>query len=77
MILRDAFALVAAGVLLGTAAALAAGRVVESLLFNLHANDPAAFITATLLILLAAAVACLRPAIRVARVEPMEALRHE
>ena len=77
MILREGFALVTVGVLAGTAAALAAGRFVESLLFDMQADDPAAFITAALLVLLAAALACVRPAIRVASVEPMDALRHE
>jgi ABC-type antimicrobial peptide transport system permease subunit len=77
MILREGFALVAVGILIGTAAALAAGRLVESLLFDLRAEDPVAFIAAALLMLFAAALACLRPAIRVASVQPMEALRHE
>ncbi len=77
MILREGFALVAVGLLVGTAAALAAGRFVESLLFDLRANDPAAFIAAALLILFAAALGCLRPAMRAASVEPMGALRHE
>jgi hypothetical protein len=77
MILSEALLLAAVGVLVGTAAALAAGRFVESLLFDLEADDPAAFLTAALLILSAAALACLWPAIRVASVHPMDALRHE
>jgi predicted lysophospholipase L1 biosynthesis ABC-type transport system permease subunit len=77
MILREGFALVTAGVLVGMVVALAAGRFVASLLFGLEADDPAAFVTAALLILFAAALACLRPAIRVASARPMDALRHE
>ena len=69
--------MVAVGIFCGGAVALATGRFVESLLFESRADDPAAFLTAALLILLAAALACLRPAIRAASVEPMEALRHE
>ena len=61
IILREGFALVAVGVLIGTATALMAGRFVESLLFDLRADDPVAFVTATLLILFAAAPACWRP----------------
>ena len=77
IILREGFALVTLGILLGTAAALATGRFVESMLFESRIDDPAAYIAAALLMLFAAAAACLRPTIRAASVEPMEALRHD
>ena len=77
MVLREGFALVTMGLLMGIAAALGAGRFVESLLFESRADDPVAIVTAALLILAAAGLACFRPAMRAASIEPMDALRHE
>jgi len=77
MVLREGFGLVAIGVVTGAAVALAAGRLVESLLFDSRANDPVAFIWAAALIALAAATASLMPAMRAASVEPITALRHD
>ena len=75
LIFRQGMTLVGAGVVVGVLAALAAGRLVESLLFEAQAGDPAAFASAVALMLLAALAALARPAIRAATVKPIEALR--
>jgi len=77
LILRDILWTLIAGLAVGLAGALAAGRVVESLLFGLKPNDP---VTLTFVVLLVAAVALLAgyiPARRATRVDPVSALRAE
>ena len=65
------------GVVLGSAAALVAGRLVASLLFNVPSSDPVSFATAALLLLGVAGLASLLPALRAARADPNTALRAE
>jgi predicted permease len=68
---------VGAGLVVGFGLSLALGRVVESLLFGLHALDPLTYIGAAVASLSAAALACLAPADRAARLNPVDALRTE
>jgi putative ABC transport system permease protein len=69
--------LAALGIAIGLGGALAATRVMQSLLYAISPNDPATFAGgAAVLMLVAIAASCL-PARRAARVPPMEALRHE
>jgi predicted permease len=77
MILKEALRLVVIGLLAGLAAALAALKLIASLLFGLTATDPLTLTLATLLLLAVAALAGWLPARRAARVDPMVALRHE
>jgi ABC-type antimicrobial peptide transport system permease subunit len=77
MVVADALRLIACGLAAGTAAALAVGRVAESLLFDLRPNDPAALLTACLLLGATGIAAALIPAARAARLEPVIALRSE
>ena len=77
LVLRDTMVVVSVGVAFGLAGALAAGRVVSSLLFGLAPTDLAAFAAATLLLAGVAAVVSYVPARRASRVDPMVALRHE
>ncbi len=65
------------GVVLGLAGALALSRVFSSLLFNVPAKDPSTFLMAALVLTLVAVAACLIPARRATRVDPMVALRSE
>jgi predicted permease len=65
------------GIGLGLLAALALTRVLTDLLFGVTATDPVTFMAVPLFLLLVALLACYLPARRVARVDPILALRHE
>jgi len=58
-------------------AALGLGRAASSLLYELEGNDPLALVVAAVLLILVALSAGLAPAVRAARIDPMEALRTE
>ncbi len=75
--LRQGMGLVAIGVTIGMAAALALTRLMRSLLYEVSAADPLTFAAVALLLALAAFLACYIPARRAARIDPMVALRHE
>jgi ABC-type antimicrobial peptide transport system permease subunit len=77
MVMRESIVLVALGVVIGTAAALGAGRFVATLLFNLAPNDPATIAASAIVMAAVAAVAGYLPARAAARVDPMVALRDE
>jgi putative ABC transport system permease protein len=65
------------GLICGLVASTAAGRLVATMLYNTAPQDPAIFagVAATLLVI--AAAACLIPAWRASRINPMQALRTE
>jgi putative ABC transport system permease protein len=77
MVLRQGMTLVAVGMVTGLIAALAFGRLMGSLLFNVSPTDPATFVTIAILLCAVALLACWLPARRAATVDPMEALRYE
>ncbi|MEO5721355.1 MAG: ABC transporter permease [Chthoniobacterales bacterium] len=77
MILREGFAMVAAGLALGLLLAIGAGKIVGSILFEVSPLDPFAFTLAPALLALAALLAAWVPARRATRISPMEALRTE
>jgi predicted permease len=77
MVVRQGLRLALLGMALGLAAALAVTRHLDRLLFGVSATDPATFAGISALLLLVALLACLVPALRATRVEPMAALRHD
>jgi len=77
LVVRQGMTLAALGLLLGLAAALALNRVMASLLFEVTSTDPATFAGLSFLLVVIAAAACLIPALRAARVDPVTALRCE
>ena len=77
MILREGFAMVAAGVLLGFLLALATGKIVSTILFAVSSTDPFAFTIAPVVLATAALLATWLPARRATKISPMEALRTE
>ncbi len=77
LVLRETLWLVIIGVVIGLGAALAATRVMTSLLFSLTATDPLTMATAVLVLLTTALLACWIPARRATKVDPMIALRRE
>jgi putative ABC transport system permease protein len=66
-----------AGGALGIAVALAVTRYIRSMLYDVHANDPATIAAVTFLLSFVALAACYVPARRATRVDPMVALRYE
>lgn len=77
LILKQALQLVATGLLIGLASALALSRLLASSLFEVHPWDPATFALVPALFLTAALVACFIPARRAANSDPMAILRSE
>ncbi len=74
-VIQNTLRLAAAGILLGTVAALVASRAIASLLFNTAPGDPATFTGMVLLLCAVALVAGYIPARRASRIDPMIALR--
>ena len=77
MILREGFAMVAAGLALGLLLAFGTGRIVSSILFQVSSTDPFAFTLAPAVLAIAALVATWLPARRATKISPMAALRTE
>jgi ABC-type antimicrobial peptide transport system permease subunit len=77
LVAGQAARLVAAGLLLGVAAALVAGPYVEPMLFQVDARDPTVFLIVTLVLAAVAALAATVPSLRAARVHPLIALRQD
>ena len=75
LIVRQGLQLVLVGVIAGLAAAVLSARLLRSLLFNVSATDPLALVGVSAGLLLAAALACLIPARRAARLDPAMILR--
>jgi putative ABC transport system permease protein len=77
MVLRYAMTLVLIGTIVGLAGAYAVTRVMSSLLFQVTATDLATFVAVPAVLLLVALVACLIPARRATKVDPLITLRYE
>ena len=77
LVVGQGAALVAAGAVIGLAAAAASSRILESFLYGVATDDVLTFVAAPLALVAAALVACYVPARRATRIEPMEVLRFE
>jgi putative ABC transport system permease protein len=77
LVLVQGMALALAGVLLGVAAGYGLTRFLSSLLYGISPTDPRTFGAIALLLSASALLACLVPARRASRVDPMVALREE
>jgi predicted lysophospholipase L1 biosynthesis ABC-type transport system permease subunit len=77
MIVRESLVPVLIGIAVGIAGALAAVRLVASLLFGVAPRDPLSFVLAAAAMLAVALLAAAVPARRASRVEPLVALRYE
>jgi putative ABC transport system permease protein len=75
LVLGHGLRLSGAGLLLGLAASAALTRVLASLLFGVTPTDPATLAAVSLVIIAVAAAACLVPALRATRIDPLSALR--
>lgn len=77
LVLRQGLVLVICGAAAGIAAALAATRLLASLLFQVQPADPVTFAAVAASLIAVGAAACFLPARRATRVDPMVALRYE
>ncbi len=76
-VLQDGLRPVFIGLVAGVLGALALNRILNALLFQVSSTDPTTFSTAALVLTLVAIAACLIPAGRATKVDPMIALRSE
>jgi len=76
-VVREGLAPVVAGLALGLAGALAAGRLIQGLLYDVSASEPGAYVVVLTILAIVAIVACYVPARRIMRIDPVQALRWE
>jgi len=77
MILRESTVLAAAGIVVGVGASLMLTRLVKSMLYGIQPWDPPTMLGGVVVLVAVALAASWIPARRAARVQPMDALRHE
>jgi ABC-type antimicrobial peptide transport system permease subunit len=76
-VVRRGMLLAAGGIAIGMAGAWVVTRFLASLLFGVRPTDPVTFALVPPILAAVALVACLVPARRAAKVDPMVALRYE
>jgi putative ABC transport system permease protein len=77
LVLLNGFSLVAAGILVGLLFSCALTRLLGSQISGVSATDPGTFVAVVTLVVIVGLAACLFPARRAMRVDPMVALRYE
>jgi len=77
LILRHGFALAGIGLAVGLALAVAVTRLMRSLLYGVSATDAPTIAAVSGLLLLVILCACLLPARRATRIDPMTAMRNQ
>jgi ABC-type antimicrobial peptide transport system permease subunit len=77
LVIGHGMTLAISGVGIGLVASFALTRLMENMLFGVGANDALTLVSISLLLILAALLACWIPARRATRVDPIVALRCE
>jgi predicted permease len=77
LFLKRSLVQLAIGLVIGLVAALALGRVLQEFLVQTSSRDPVTLVTIVALLVVVAFAACVGPARRATRLDPLHALRHE
>jgi ABC-type antimicrobial peptide transport system permease subunit len=77
LVAAEGMSSVAAGLALGSLAALGLARTISSLLFGVSPADPVTFGSVAMILGLVAFLSCLAPALRATRIDPITSLRSE
>src|ERR1700678_247526 len=75
LVTGQGFKMIGIGLIVGTVIALVFARFIEGMFYGVTAIDPISLLAATLVLCLAGCLACLLPALRAARINPVKALR--
>jgi putative ABC transport system permease protein len=75
LVTQQGFKLIGIGLVAGTVVALVCARFIEGMLYGVTAADPISLLIAVLVLCLAGCAACLLPALRAIRINPVTALR--
>jgi putative ABC transport system permease protein len=75
LVTQQGLKLIGIGLVAGTVIALVCARFIEGMLYGVGAVDPISLLIAALVLCLAGCAACLLPALRAARTDPITALR--
>jgi ABC-type antimicrobial peptide transport system permease subunit len=76
-VMKQGLVLTSVGLVVGLLGALALNRLIASLLFGVQPSDPTTLVAVVATITLVASIACLLPAWRASRVDPIVVLRDE
>jgi len=76
-VLLSGLALTGLGIAIGVLGSLGLSRLVHSMLWGVSAADPVTLVGTTLVLVLAALGACLLPALKAARTDPLSTLKLE
>jgi putative ABC transport system permease protein len=77
LVIQRGLVYVGSGLAIGLAASLAVNRIVRAELFQVSPDDPLALTFASTALIISAALGCVIPALRAARVDPLVALRYD
>jgi len=75
LVTQQGFKMIGIGLIGGTVVALVCARFIEGMFYGVSAIDPISLLIAALVLCLAGCLACLLPALRAARINPITALR--
>ena len=75
VVMQHGLKIVGTGLIIGIAAALVLARFIQGVLYGVSSNDPITLGIVVLVLALAGLLACLSPALRATRTDPIKALR--